>query len=107
MRKKEELESMNPLTHPENTYGNKVYNLYVRTNQGQGMALNDFISYLTRIRDEFGNMPVAFFNGRTGCYTHPVPSDVDVVKQYFTVSGNLDGCNVDIKYEKALSLFHS
>lgn len=106
---RKDFEKYNPFTHPENTFGNEVHQLYkqsVEVNYACGMCLTDFIDYLTKIRDRFGNMPVLYFSHERDTFTMPSHFDIDVVKEYFQLSGNLASASANIKKEKALSLFH-
>lgn len=106
---RKDFEKYNPFTHPENTFGNEVHQLYkqsVEVDYGRGMCLTDFIDYLTKIRDRFGNMPVLYFSHERGTFTMPSHFDIDVVKEYFQLSGNLASASANIKKEKALCLFH-
>ena len=71
-----------------------------------GFDLEGLIEFLQKIHAKFGNMDVLYFNGRSRCYTRPILSDIDVVKKHFTLTGNLDSTYMNIKNDKALSLFH-
>ena len=77
------------------------------TNYGTSFDLENLIKYLQEIHSKFGNMDILYYNGKTECFTRPSLSDIDVVKRYFTISGNMETKNMEIKNDKALSFFHS
>ena len=77
------------------------------TNYGTSFDLENLIKYLQEIHSKFGNMDVLYYNGKTECFTRPSLSDIDVVKRYFTISGNMETKSMEIKNDKALSFFHS
>ena len=77
------------------------------TNYGASFDLESLIKYLQEIHSKFGNMDILYYNGKTECFTRPSLSDIDVVKIYVTISGNMEEKNMEIKNDKALSFFHS
>ena len=71
-----------------------------------GFNLKQFIDFLIKIHETFGDMPVLYFNGSTQCFTKPTLNDIDIVKKYFTVTANAERRCMNIYNSKALSLFH-
>lgn len=69
------------------------------------MSLKTFIEFLTRIYNKFGDIPVLYFSGETGTFRSPCFNDIDIMKKYFTISGNTEETYLNIEEKPALSLF--
>jgi len=70
-----------------------------------GFTLKEFIDFLSEVYKRFGNMPVLQFNGESLCFTTFQLSDIDIVKKYFLVSSNAKQTFINLKDEKALTIF--
>ena len=71
------------------------------------LDLKSYIDFLQGIYDEFGNMPVLGYRASSDCFYNCELSDIDVVKQHFTLSGDIKYQYMNIREDKALSIFHS
>ena len=69
--------------------------------------LKQFIEFLTKIYDKFGNMPVLCFDGKKQSFYVPVFANIDIVKNYFTTYWieSQEMC-IDIHNSKALTFYH-
>lgn len=107
---KEKAKSFSPYYNIDNTFCKERDEILVECKKSElpiGFDLEDLIAFLNEIHSKFGNMPVLYHAAKTGCFTRFSLHDIDIVKSYFTLAGNLAGSTMDIKTEKALSFFHT
>jgi hypothetical protein len=107
---KEKAKDFSPYYNIGNTFYNERNEILVECKKSElplGFDLEDLIAFLNEIHSKFGNMPVLYYAAETGCFKRFSLCDIDIVKSYFTLAGNLAVSSMDIKNEKALSFFHT
>ena len=107
---KEKAKDFSPYYNIGNTFYNERNEILVECKKSElplGFDLEDLIAFLNEIHSKFGNMPVLYHAAETGCFKRFSLHDIDIVKSYFTLAGNLAVSSMDIKNEKALSFFHT
>ena len=100
-------DEFSPLRNPTNCCHQKELREVIKTLPSAELDLDNLIALLTHYRKKFGNMPVLNFHGKEGTFTWPSLMDIDVVKKYFTISGNTKDVFMNVHEEKALSWFTS
>ena len=107
---KEKAKSFSPYYNEDNTFykeRNEILKECKKSELPIGFDLEDLIAFLNEIHSKFGNMPILYYAAETGCFERFSLYDIDIVKSYFTLAGNLSEVTMDIKNEKALSFFHT
>ena len=107
---KEKAKSFSPYYNIDNTFYKERNEVIIECKKSElptGFDLEDLIAFLNEVHFKFGNMPVLYHAAETGCFKRFSLHDIDIVKSYFTLAGNLAGGSMDIKKEKALSFFHT
>lgn len=107
---KEKAKSFSPYYNVDNTFYKERNEILIECKKSElpiGFDLEDLIAFLNEIHSKFGNMPVLYHTAETGCFKRFSLYDIDIVKSYFTLAGNLSEDSMIIKNEKALSFFHT
>mgnify|MGYP007032334834 CR=1 FL=1 len=69
--------------------------------------LDELIKFLQNVYKMHGNMPVLYFDAKSGHFHCPSLGDIDILKKYFRIWENLGGTHLAIYNKKALSFFHT
>lgn len=108
---KEKASVFSPLSHSkENTFYKESEEIRAKIRNPSHynyFDLKELIAFLQEVYSKFGNMPILYFNGSENIFSRPALSDIDIIKSYFIIRGNLGGTTIEIKNQKALSFFHA